>query len=456
MQELFGELFLLILALPLLANAQTALSLRDAVEQAQKKYPAVEVSKAQVEAAAAGIRVARTSFLPRFDSVAQVNRATYNNITGILLQQPVISPISGPPVRENSATSVFGSAVGLLIDWEPFDFGLRRSRVDVAESSRKRAEAAVSRSEFEAGTSAADAYLTALAAQEIVRAAQTNVARTRVLVQSVEALVKAELRPGAHLAVARAEAAAAQAQVVRAEQAVAEAKALLAGFTGHQPGQISVAPGRMLELPPGEGGPDKVAQNPAVREQAAVIDEAKARARTLDHAWMPRFSLQGTTYARGSGARPDFTTLGGANGLAPSFYNWGLGFTVKFPILDYAAVRVQQAEEAAKIRVEENRSRLILTELEIKRNRALAAIEAARKLAGLTPVQLEAARAAESQAQARYKAGLAPVVEVADAQRVLAQAEIDNGIARLNVWRALLALRAVEGDLTPLLQMAGQ
>jgi outer membrane protein TolC len=86
----------------------------------------------------------------------------------------------------------------------------------------------------------------------------------------------------------------------------------------------------------------------------------------------------------------------------------------------------------------------------------MAALQAAREVAKLTPSQLEAAGAAESQAQARYKAGLATLVEVADAQRILAQAEIDDALARLNIWRALLAVRSAEGDLTPFLRTAGQ
>jgi outer membrane protein TolC len=83
-----------------------------------------------------------------------------------------------------------------------------------------------------------------------------------------------------------------------------------------------------------------------------------------------------------------------------------------------------------------------------------AALQAARELAQLTPVQLEAARAAESQAQARYRAGLATLTEVADTQRSLAQAEIDDGLAKLNVWRALLAQSTAEGDLEPFLRRA--
>ncbi len=64
---------------------------------------------------------------------------------------------------------------------------------------------------------------------------------------------------------------------------------------------------------------------------------------------------------------------------------------------------------------------------------------------------LAAAQAADQQAVARYKTSLAPIVEVADAERVLAQAEINDAIARIEVRRALLALARAAGDLGPFL-----
>jgi outer membrane protein len=444
------------LILSAVVSGQT-LTLGDAVERAQRLYPAVQVSRSQVDAAAASIRLARTAFLPRLDSIAQVNRATRNNIYGMLLQQPVISPISGPPVNENSPASVFGSAVGMLVDWEPFDFGVRRSRVELAEITRRRAEASAVRTQFEAASMAADAYLTVLAAQQTEKAAGASVERSRVLLTAVEALVRAELRPGADASMARAEFIAAQSQVVRSRQAIADAKAVLAGLTGDSPGSLVIHEGRLLL--PAETPAETAAQvggNPIAREQTAVIDEARARLKTLDNQWVPRFTIQGTTYARGTGARPDFTTLGGANGLAPTFYNWGLGFSVRFSILDQASIRAQQAEQAANVRTEESRYKLIVNDLETRRNRALASLEAAREIALLTPVQLESARAAASQAEVRYRTGLGPVTEVADAQRVVAQAEIDDALARLNVWRALLALRIAEGDLRPFVEEAAR
>ena len=71
-----------------------------------------------------------------------------------------------------------------------------------------------------------------------------------------------------------------------------------------------------------------------------------------------------------------------------------------------------------------------------------------------TPMQLEAARATEQQATARYKAGLGTIVEVAEAQRLLTQSEIDDALAKLGVWRAMLASAAAQGDLEPFLDAA--
>ena len=70
---------------------------------------------------------------------------------------------------------------------------------------------------------------------------------------------------------------------------------------------------------------------------------------------------------------------------------------------------------------------------------AAAMVQAARAVAANTPVQLAAAQQSEAQARARYEAGLASIVEVADAQSLLAQAEVQDQLARVDVWRALLA-----------------
>src|SRR5204863_352143 len=80
--------------------------------------------------------LARTAYLPRVDAVAQVNRATRNNVFGMLLPQSAIPSISGPVIGSNNTGTVWGSALGALVSWEPFDFGLRQANISIANAGR--------------------------------------------------------------------------------------------------------------------------------------------------------------------------------------------------------------------------------------------------------------------------------------------------------------------------------
>jgi hypothetical protein len=94
------------------AQFPTPITIQQAVDRAVRNYPAVTVSQEQIGAAAAGIQLARAAYLPRVDSLAQVNRATRNNVFGLLLPQSVIPSISGPVLGSNNLDSVWGTAVG--------------------------------------------------------------------------------------------------------------------------------------------------------------------------------------------------------------------------------------------------------------------------------------------------------------------------------------------------------
>ncbi len=86
--------------------------------------------------------------------------------------------------------------------------------------------------------------------------------------------------------------------------------------------------------------------------------------------------------------------------------------------------------------------------------RAKVAYDSAVLISQNTPVELEAARLGERQASARYQSALAPIVEVAEAQRLLLQAETDDNLARLTVWRAMLGEALAQGDLQSFLEIA--
>jgi outer membrane protein TolC len=235
------------------------------------------------------------------------------------------------------------------------------------------------------------------------------------------------------------------------------ARANLAQFVGLEPAQIAVAAPRLLELPPERAAaPLDPAANPLSVEQNATVEELKAQLRILERSWFPRFYLQGAAYARGTGAEVDGKNLGGLNGLGPTTQDYALGLTVNFPVMDRASIQAKEAEQAATIRAESARYQQIATELKARWNASVAMAAGARQIAGNTPLQVAAARAANEQATARYRSGLGNIDEVAEAQRLLAQAEIDDALARLGVWRGLLGVASAAGDLQPFITEAGQ
>jgi outer membrane protein TolC len=142
--------------------------------------------------------------------------------------------------------------------------------------------------------------------------------------------------------------------------------------------------------------------------------------------------------------------------LTPNTQNYAVGFSVTFSALDFVSVRAREAAQTATIRAESARYQQIFTELTGERNAALATLSGSRAIAANTPVEVSSADAAVQQATARYQAGLGTMVEVADAQRLLTQAQIDDALARLNVWRALLRVAATSGDIRPFLTGASQ
>jgi outer membrane protein len=432
------------------------LTIEEAVARAQN-FPSIEASQEQVNAAAAGIRIARMNYLPSVNALGQVNRATRNNVFGLLLPQAVIPNISGPVLDTNTGGTVWGSAVGVLVSWEPFDFGRRRALIDSAEATRERAQLSEKRTQFDIGTTTAASFLTLLASEQTVRAAQAAVDRAQVLVRSVKASVDATLRPGADLSRADTELDAAETQLLQAEQSVAVAKASLAEFTGLNVATIAAEPGSLLHVPSETPVTTAdLANNPAAKEQAGTIQESKARLRILQRTFRPTFELQASGYARGTGALTNGSSLGGWNGLAPNYFNAAAGVTVEFPLMAFASIRAQEAQETAIARSAAATYRQVLADLHAQSNAARATLAQARRIASETPKEVADARTGFAQANAQYRAGLTSIVALAEAQRLLAQAEIDDSLSNLAVWRAWLQVQIAQGDISSFLAQASR
>src|SRR5436309_526380 len=125
----------------------------------------------------------------------QSNHGTGSRIFGQLFRQIVSPAMSGPVLSSASGQSVWGSATGALFSWEPFDFGLRHASVVGAEAALTQARAGETLTRLDVQNAVAAAFLGVVAAQRAVTAAQADLERRNVLLQSVQTLVTNQLRP---------------------------------------------------------------------------------------------------------------------------------------------------------------------------------------------------------------------------------------------------------------------
>src|SRR5262249_53889198 len=156
---------------------------------------------------------------------------------------------------------------------------------------------------------------------------------------------------------------------IQAQQAVEVARAALAPFVGVAPEQIHAVANEFAKLPP---APNATTPNqsthPVAQEQAATVEQARAQLRVLERSYFPRFYLQGSAYARGTGAELNGSLEGGLNGLAPNVQNYALGFTVTFPLSNAPAIHAQEAAQAATVRAQSAKQEQIALELRARWN----------------------------------------------------------------------------------------
>ena len=431
-------------------NAPSEMSIEQAISYALAHHPSLRARAALDRAAEARTSEARSGLLPDLDLSLQLNRATGNVLQGALFSMRNIPSVSGPPRPSQFDSGVFGTAAGIGMSWDVIGLERRMTLVDLALAEQSRTGAGTDVRRLEVAFTVADRYLNTASRAETVTAARATVERAKVFATIVKALVDQSLRPGVDLSRAQAELALASTQLIRAEQAHAAAQVDLAealGVAGHP---VAIAPGPLLRLPP-EFAVGPSAKNPKVREASAQSASAESRARATRLEYLPRLDVFGALWGRGSGFSLTGAEGGGSSGLSPDTPNWAAGVVLTWPALELVGVRARSRADAAQLDFAKAHEEEIAQAVQTEIDDARTILDGARRVAQNTPVALESARQAEKQATARYKAGLATVIEVAEAQRLLAQAEIDDAVARLAVWDAMLILARATGDLDPFL-----
>ncbi len=439
-------------------TGRRGLTLAEAVRRALAYYPGALVAARNAAAARAQVGVARTSYLPVTGITAQFDRGTDNAVLGPTFPSPLPAISGTVPTKDYFGGSAWTSAAGVYFNWELFDFGRRAANVNFYRDLAAQASQHEQYVRLQVAAHAADTFLNVLAAQAEQQVAQADVSRWHTVDQIVRVLVAQQLRPGADASRADAELAGARIRLAGTVQAAERAQAALAEAVGNAGAALPALDAGLLAAAPSSAPPaaPDVALHPQARAQQQAVAASRQQGKELAVADRPRFYLLGAAYGRGTGVVAPGDLAAGATGLSPTGAgNWAVGAGLDFSFTRLAQVRRQRAVQRQQLAAAQAQYAQIVQRLAAARLQAAADLAAAEQVSKDSPIELQAAQMGEAQARARYQAGLSAIVDLANAEQLLARAQSDDALSRLQVWRGWLEMGFAAGDLQPFLRAAG-
>jgi outer membrane protein len=425
-----------------------AISLEDAVAYAQAHQPSLKAALDRVKVAEADAQVPRASWLPRAAAVAEILEGTTNNTTAsIIATQDVALPrIGGTRIVDSGTWGPSPSTLAAIsASQELFDFGRIAAQGAATDanviSERHRAEA----ERLAIALVVKESYFAVQGAKAVLRAAQDGYERTRVHRDMAEAGVKTGLFAPIERTRAEADLARFDVNRMRAEGGVASAQVVLAAAVGVADRMLDAAEA-LSPVPPvpslEQAMTDAAARDPVLQEARARLATQQAITRAIGAEMRPDILLTGTFSGRAGGAAPSAGPAANGGGWLPDVPNWDAGLVLRWPLFDGIVTARQRASSA--------RERALLSDLEAIVQQEVAAIQRAYVGAAVARASLaslarsvDAARENYAQAEARFKAGLGTALELADAEYLRTDAEIQLAGGQYELSRA----RAVLGKL---------
>jgi outer membrane protein len=425
-----------------------AISLQDAVAYAQAHQPSLKAAIDRVKVAQADAQVPRASWLPRAALVAEVLEGTANNTTAsYIATQDMALPRIGATRAVDSGT--WGPSPSTLaaisIGQELFDFGRIGAQSAAADAAlvteRHRAEA----ERLAIALIVKESYFAVQGAKAVLRAAKDGYERTKVHRDMAEAGVRTGLFAPIERTRAEADLARFEVNRMRAEGGVASAQVILAAAVGVNDRMLDAAD--VLSPVPAmpalnQAMADAAARDPVLQEARAMLATQQAITRAIGAEMRPDILATGTFSGRAGGATPSSGVPANDGGWLPDVPNWDVAVILRWPLFDGIVNARQRASSAREHTLQSDLEAVVQQEVSEIQRAYVSAEVAQASLASLAR-SVEAAVANYAQAEARFKAGLGTALELADAEYLRTDAEIQLAGGQYELSRA----RAVLGKL---------
>jgi outer membrane protein len=420
------------------------MTIAEALAYAHEHQPAIRASLSRVATRMAEAEIPSGQWLPKITATAQLFAMTANNTTGTYVAPDFmdVPRIGATPATASGRLSPYASTfagAGLL--QELFDFGrigAQRAAKDALVSVEKQVADAV-RLDIDFGVE--EAFFSVRAAKGIVRAADEAYTRSLVHRDLAKRGVDSGLRSPIELTRAEADLTRYDVGRVRARGGVAIAQNVLAASVGAPDPAIDTAdqPPRPSDMPALRDALGMAEQrDPRLAATIAQLKGAEEQARAIGAELRPDLSGTATVSGRAGGAQPSTGPVPSGDGWLPAVPNWDAGLILTWPLFDGVVVARRNAAVAEE---QVRRDEIDVTRLNVVAHvrETYEKVQVARSAVVALQNAVVAARANWEQADARFRAGIGNAVELADAEAVRTDAEIQLALGQFDLERARAA-----------------
>jgi outer membrane protein len=424
------------------------MTMGEALAYAHEHQPAIHAGLSRIAARMAEATIPSGQWLPTVAVTAQLYGMTANNTTGSYLstQYMDVPRLGGTASQSQSTASLSpypATLVGAGLLQEVFDFGrigAQRAAADELVTVERHRTSEV-RLDIDFGVE--EAYFSVLAAKAIIVASDQAYERSRVHRDLAKRGVDSGLRSPIELTRAEADLARFDVGRIKARGGLALAQAVLSAAIGAPDPAIdtSAEAPQLSEMPTMAQAVQLVeARDPTLAAALAQLKASEQRTRAIGAEMRPDLSLTATLTGRAGGAPPSSVTqpTPGGGGWLPDVPNWDVGLVLSWPLFDGT---ISARRDAAKAMEQVRRD-----EIDVAREQEVSLVRQAYVKVGVARsalVALEnavvAARANYEQADARFRAGIGNAVELADAEAVRTDAEIQRALGQFELAQARAA-----------------
>ncbi|MDJ1493001.1 TolC family protein [Cytophagaceae bacterium DM2B3-1] len=435
-------------------TSTNVITLPHLLSKARASYPAMAIQSARTQASQAYIKQIKANQLPTLRLQEELTLGTANSRQGSYFSPGVNVSTSGRNQTEATNELATGNIAVAFAEWKLFNFGGFQAEQTVAKAEWQGAVASLQKEEFLLQKAVIEAYLNLLKYQRLALIEQQNMARAQKISQVIENLVRTGLKPSLDSSLAIAELTKANLNYLRLQEQYQQSYLYLSMLCGLTPNSwqadTTLNTSRLQNISTTGVLP---ADHPSLLPYQRNIDLQLARNTFLQKEIMPKFSLLGAVWMRGSSITTESTFGPLANGLGFQRQNFLLGAVASFDLIDIE--RMHRKRSVQQYRLEQARQELTLSRMQLENELMTtdASLAALQEQLNQIPRLIRAGQDVYNQRLNLYNNGLETIVGLTSSLQMVYQTEKEYEELRDRTTRQVLRKALATNDIDSFLRL---